>query len=73
MGSFYQAAPQAKSTNPKGAKRLHTLASFYKNIRTKSSDKHRIATLSPNRRRSTAPSIFQRLRQSLAVTRTVPE
>eukprot|EP00483_Globobulimina_turgida_P002777 UN02782 len=65
MGSFYQAAPQAKSNSHK-TKRLHTITSFYKNIRTKTQDKHRIATLSPNFRKSTAPSIFQRLRQSLA-------
>ena len=75
MGSFYQAAPQAKSNTHKGAKRLQTITSFYKNIRSKTQDKHRIATLSTNVRKSTAPSIFQRLRQSLATgsRKTAPE
>merc|ERR1712157_676411 len=31
MGSFYQAAPQAKNSNK--TKRLQTITSFYKNIR----------------------------------------
>eukprot|EP00487_Bulimina_marginata_P001325 TRINITY_DN1283_c0_g1_i1.p1 TRINITY_DN1283_c0_g1~~TRINITY_DN1283_c0_g1_i1.p1 ORF type:complete len:155 (-),score=7.72 TRINITY_DN1283_c0_g1_i1:20-484(-) len=66
MGSFYQAAPQANNNQNK-AKRLKIITSFYKNIRPKAQDKHRIATLSPNFRKSTAPSIFQRIRQSMAV------
>eukprot|EP01084_Bolivina_argentea_P115195 204899_1 len=70
MGSFYQAAPQAHNGSQQSkTKRLKTISSFYKSIRTKTindNSRHRVATLSPNFRKQAAPSIFQRIRQSIA-------
>lgn len=71
MGSFYQAAPQSirgpVDSNESNKQRLKKITSFYKNMRLKTHEKHRIATLSPNYRRKSQykKSIFQRIRKSV--------
>merc|ERR1719242_759729 len=88
MGSFYQAAPQTNGGHSNGGggggnesnskQRLTKITSFYKSMRrSKTHEKHRIATLSPNYRRKSrqTPSIFQRIRKSMgsAIKGVAPE
>merc|ERR1712129_536771 len=73
MGSFYQTAPQAKTSQTNAhdstAKRMKKITSFYKSMRLKTHEKHRIATLSPNyhhrKSKQRLPTILDRIRKSL--------